>query len=149
MRQLQETWGQGFLVASLSAPGAGFVLATLVPFPVSGGKIWTSHGFAMGCKFPSSLGLCDISGQAPQNSKKMSVFIALPLTMFNILVTFCRIPMTANAIPPLLLVLIGSKSRASLAIWDMWQLVFPGVPRENQSLCALQVFFFFFKGVKD
>lgn len=63
MRELQETWGQGCLPASLPAATAGFVLATLVPFPVSGGKVWTSHGFAMGYQFPSSLGgFWDISG---------------------------------------------------------------------------------------
>jgi len=56
--------------------------------------------------------------------------------------------MSANAILPLLLILIGSKGRASLTIWDTRQWVLPGAPREKQSLCALQVFFKEGEGLK-
>lgn len=41
MRELQQTWGQDFFTVSLPGATAGFVLTTLVPSPLSEGKVWT------------------------------------------------------------------------------------------------------------
>lgn len=94
IKELQSTWGEVFLITSLSAATARVVLATLIPFPVSRGKVWTCHGYH--CHLVVFVIFLD---KPSRIEKIMSVFTVLSLTMFNKLVIFFRIPIPAKCHP--------------------------------------------------